>query len=80
MISNKSKGVIHMTAIATNPRTWGGVFLSTAEWNKIRPRVKEMDITYNVSGIREENFTGVYFEAYVSETEANVIETALEML
>lgn len=39
-----------------------------------------MDITYNVSGIREENFTGVYFEAYVSETEANVIETALEML
>lgn len=69
-----------MTAIATNPRTWGGVFLSTAEWNKIRPRVKEMDVRYNVSGIREPDFTGVYFEAYVSETEANAIEITLEML
>ena len=69
-----------MTAIATNPRTWGGVFLSTAEWNKIRPRVKEMDVRYNVSGIRDPDFTGVYFEAYVSETEANAIENELETL
>lgn len=79
-IRNKSKGVIHMTAIATNPRTWGGVFLTAAEWNKLRPRVKEMDITYNVSGIREPDFTGVYFEAFVSETEANQIENELETL
>lgn len=69
-----------MKTIATNPRSWGGVFLTAAEWNKIRPRVKEMDITYNVSGIREKDFAGVYFEAYVSETEANAIETALETL
>lgn len=69
-----------MKTIATNPREWGGVFLTAAEWSKIRPRVKEMNITYNVSGIREPDFTGVYFEAFVSETEANVIETALETL
>lgn len=69
-----------MKTTATNPRSWGGVFLTTAEWNKIRPRVKEMDITYNVSGIREEGFRGVYFEAFVSETEANAIENALETL
>lgn len=69
-----------MKTIATNPRTWGGVFLTAAEWNKLRPRVKEMDITYNVSGIRESDFTGVYFEAFVSETEANQIENELETL
>lgn len=69
-----------MKTIATNPREWGGVFLTAAEWNKLRPRVKEMDITYNVSGIREPDFSGVYFEAFVSETEANAIENALEML
>lgn len=79
-IRNKSKGVIHMTAIATNPRSWRGVFLTAADWNKLRPRVKEMDITYNVSGIREPDFTGVYFEAFVSETEANQIENELETL
>lgn len=38
------------------------------------------DITYNVSGIREPDFTGVYFEAFVSETEANQIENELETL
>lgn len=69
-----------MTAIATNPRNWCGVFLTAAEWNKLRPRVKEMDVRYNVSGIREPDFTGVYFEAYVSETEANQIENDLETL
>lgn len=69
-----------MKTIATDSRNWCGVFLSAADWNKIRPSIKEMDITYNVSGIREEDFTGVYFEAFVSETEANVIETALKML
>lgn len=79
-IRNKSKGVIHMTAIVTNPRSWCGVFLTAAEWNKLRPRVKEMDVRYNVSGIREPDFTGVYFEAYVSETEANAIENELETL
>ena len=30
-----------MKTIATNPRTWCGVFLTAAEWNKLRPRVKE---------------------------------------
>ena len=79
-IRNKSKGVIHMTAIATNPRSWCGVFLTAADWNKLRPRVKEMDVRYNVSGIREPDFIGVYFEAYVSETEANAIENELETL
>lgn len=69
-----------MTAIATNPRSWCGVFLTAADWNKLRPRVKEMDVRYNVSGIREPYFTGVYFEEYVSETEANVIENELETL
>lgn len=39
-----------------------------------------MDVRYNVSGIREPDFAGVYFEAYVSETEANAIENELETL
>lgn len=69
-----------MKTIATNPREWGGVFLTVAEWNKLRPRVKEMGVRYNVSGIHEEDFRGVYFEAYTSETEANAIENALETL
>lgn len=69
-----------MKTIAANPRSWCGVFLTAAEWNKIRPQIKEMDITYNVSGIREKDFIGVYFEAYVSETEANAIENELERL
>ena len=47
---------------------------------QFRPRVKEMDVRYNVSGIREPDFTGVYFEAYVSETEVNAIENELETL
>ena len=69
-IRNKSKGVIHMTAIATNPRNWCGVFLTAADWNKLRPRVKEMDVRYNVSGIREPDFTGV--EPLVSYTSMSV--------
>ena len=48
-----------MKTIATNPRSWCGVFLTAAEWNKLRPRVKEMDVRYNVSGIHEPDFTGV---------------------
>lgn len=69
-----------MKTIATNPREWGGVFLTVAEWNKLRPRIKAMGVRYNVSGIHEEDFRGVFFEAYVNEFEENAIEFAIKTL
>ena len=69
-----------INATASNSRTWNGVFLTAMEWDKLRPCVKKMGVRCNVSGIREPGYIGVYFEAYVSETEANAIENEMKML
>ena len=76
-IRNKSKGVIHMTAIATTmPRKWRNVYLTRNEWDKLRPAIKSATISYSASGC----FEGIYLEVYVNETEANQIENDLETL
>lgn len=65
---------------ANTTRDWAGGFLTVAEWNKLRPRVKAMGVRYNVNIINNDECRGVFFEAYVTDSEADAIEDALSVL
>lgn len=65
---------------ANTTRDWAGGFLTVAGWNKLRPRVKAMGVRYEVSIIHNEECHGVFFEAFVTDREADAIEDVLSTL